>query len=132
LSDEALACFIDDAIAYLESLDTSIEDECGTAVANRVAKYLAAHLASSSGDRQQIETQTLEAQDKYSDNVFGVGFDATTWGQTAKRFDCTNQLGNEDALAEKVVPTLRFTAVNVTCGKPSTDTYTDGDECDDC
>jgi len=112
LTDAQLQCVIDDALCWVESLPTSISDSCGECVADRVAKYLAAHLASVGGDRQQIETQTLDARDKYSDS-FKAGLDASTYGQQAKRMDCTNQLSNEDIKAEMLVPKLRFTTIGV-------------------
>jgi len=113
LTDAQLQCFIDDALCWVESLGTSIADTCGECIEDRVAKYLAAHLASVSGDRQQVETQTLDAKDKYSD-TFKAGLDGSTYGQQAKRMDCTNQLSNEDIKAEKIVPKVRFNAVNIT------------------
>lgn len=112
LTDAQLTCFIDDAICWIESLGTSIADTCGECVEDRVAKYLAAHIASVSADRQQIETKTLDAQDKYSD-VFKAGLDASNYGAQAKRMDCTNQLSTEDVKAEKIVPTFTFNAVKL-------------------
>lgn len=111
LTDEQIQCFIDDAQCYIESLPESIEDACGTKIANVVTKYLAAHLASMR-DRQQTQTHTLDAEDHYSD-TFGVGMDSSLYGQQAKRFDCTDQLGNEDAKADGIVPSLRFKAIKV-------------------
>ena len=112
LSDAELTCFIDDAICWIASFDESIADSCGECVEDRVAKYLAAHLASSSADRQQIETQTLDAKDKYSDS-FKDGLGMTSYGQTAMRMDCTNQLSNEDVKVEKIVPNFTFSAVSI-------------------
>jgi len=111
LTDAQVLCFIEDATCYVESLPESIEDACGTKIANVVTKYLAAHLVSFR-DRQQIETETLDAEDKYAD-TFGVGLDSSLYGQQAKRFDSTNQLGNDDAKADGITPTLRFKAIGV-------------------
>ena len=107
VTDDCWLEMLDDAITKINS--TTIEHDCGTDVANMVAKYLAAHIMSQR-DPQQISRGTLDTNESFTDK-YGIGYDITRYGQLAMRFDCTNTLSNEHQKAQEITPTLRFTAI---------------------
>jgi hypothetical protein len=111
LDDLCLQAFLDDAILLVDHIGA--EAECGLDQGNAIAKYLAAHLASHR-DRRQIEQSTLEASEKFG-TPLDIGLDATVYGQTAKRLDCTGRLSELDKQDKN--PGVKPRHIFIACGR---------------
>jgi len=92
VDDTVWQALLDDATAWMIKLD--IEADCGTATADLVTKYLAAHFMTIR-DPRRIERDVDGAKEKFSDD-FGLGLDASRYGQQAKRMDCSGKLARAD------------------------------------
>jgi hypothetical protein len=95
MDDADAQCFVDYANQWIEAL--CLEDaECHTAATvNMVATFVAAHFITMR-DRRVEETETDGARDRY-ESVVGQGLEGSSYGQQAKRFDCSGILGDSDA-----------------------------------
>ncbi len=106
IADPNWQAMLDDATAWITALD--IETDCGTATANAVTKYVAAHFMTMQ-DPRQVEQKIDDASEKFSD-TYDLGLDSSHYGQMAKRLDCSGKLNKADVLAksDKVKPTHIF------------------------
>lgn len=111
LDDVCLQAFLDDAILLVDFIGA--EAACGLDQANSIAKYLAAHFASHK-DRRQISQSTLEASEDFG-TPLDLGLDATQYGQTAKRFDCTGKLSDLDKQDKN--PSVKPRHIFQVCGR---------------
>ena len=97
----SVAPFIDTATALTDYV--SAQDTLGmlnAALLKEIEKYLAAHFYEHL-DPQYIEKKTGDAEAKFQ-GEFGMSFDGSKWGQTAKDLDVTGTLASLSRPKHKV------------------------------
>lgn len=93
LSNSRIEAFIDSANVIITRLLGSAN--LGNDLLKKIELWLSAHYIKANTDRQAIEEEAGPARQRFSD-VFDVGLDSTTYGQTAKTLDPTGSLASMD------------------------------------
>lgn len=102
LTDSVIEVYIKYANAlvneHLDNSDNNLSDD----VLKEIERYLSAHAAVATQERQAIEQEAGPVREKFAD-VFGMGFSSTTYGQMALNLDDTGTLDDLNQTKKKVV-----------------------------
>lgn len=97
--------------SYINTANVLVNQVLGTGttdVLKEIEKYLAAHLAVSTRERQAIKEEAGTAKVTYSDQ-FGEGLRSTSYGQMVITLDVTGKMATLDGRSAKITAIKSFT-----------------------